>query len=84
METIKTINVTIGEETKEIECTRWNDSHWNLPYGIIEVKTEKGSKWHKGYGNVTEDGIIYNIGYHGMRGNGVGKKSTITQIRWAV
>jgi len=76
------IQITIENETKEIECTEERVGY-ELPYGVIEVKTEKGNKWHKAYGNVTKDGVIYNIGYYGMRGNGVGKKSIITQLRWA-
>jgi len=79
----KIIPITIGEETREIKCIAEYNGTYEVPYGIIEIKTMYGDKWHLAYGYVTEDGKIHNLDYPGMRGNGYGKASVVTQIRWA-
>lgn len=83
-----TIAITIGNERREVEVRTTGNGFHVIPG--IEMMTQTGTKIHRGSSMVKAgkeeytDRDMLNFSYHGMRGNGVGRRSTMRMVRWAI
>lgn len=87
MDTLR-IKLTLNHEQREVEATLWryHDRQELIVYGIA-VTTTHGSKVHRGTVHLTpRDDHNYtlkdacDIRYHGMRGNGRGRRSHFRHV----